>query len=382
MYLDNIRNKTKEKQIIYLFITIIIISQGIRTIFNNLMRTSIFNYDLIPIMLIIIQVFYKRNKLDKNNIIFILLITGLLIISFIYNGYSFTQFLRSIFGFILPLYILLINYKDIDIKYTFPKLIKIFNIYIIINILFQIIFSIEDGRTGGIIGHPLTAGWYYAMYISFNCIYSKYFKPKGDIFIIKDIAIALLGTVLASGRISMIIVLVLAIIYVVSCCKYKSISYIIIPIAIILFLRSSLVNEYIWQKFVFAASYGDITNGRLLGFRKMILLNIHPNIFTGMGIGYSNYLSIVLFKTVNFENPMLMFAFDYGILTVVFLIIIILIRPVIIFFRKRNFLILANFILIFIIPFTYNGLAESIGIFIVLIFTIYMFLALNNSINI
>ncbi|MDB1921668.1 hypothetical protein PMY56_01830 [Clostridium tertium] len=371
----------KEKLIFSLFFMIVIISQGIRGRLNSITNTSIFNYHLIPIILIILMFIKRSNKVSKKNFILIFSIIGFIGIGFIANRYSISQLIRTTIGFILPLLMLLINYKDVDTNYLLPKILKTFNIFINITFLIQIIMSIKYGRTGGIVGHPLTSGWYYGIFISLNCIYYKYFNSKKDFFIIKDILIALIGTVLASGRISLIIVLILSLLYAISCCRNKVIPYVILPIILIVFLSTSIVDKYIWEKFRATASWGDISNGRLLGIREMKFFNVYPKFFTGKGVGYSNYISQYLFEVVNFENPIIMFSFDYGIITAIMLLIVSFIYPVQNFIRSKNILLAINFTSIFIIPFTYNGLAETVGIFIVLIFIIYIFLIINNGIK-
>ena len=157
------RANTKEKIILTLFLMIIIISQGIRTILNNLANTSMFNYHVIPIILILITVFTRKNKLNIKNMIFVIGIIGLLIINFIANAYTFNQFFRSIVSFIVPLFILLIDYEDIDEKYIMSKAIKLLNIFINITFIIQVFISIKYGKSGGIVGHSLTVGWYYVL---------------------------------------------------------------------------------------------------------------------------------------------------------------------------------------------------------------------------
>lgn len=367
----------KENLIIILFFIIVIMSQGIRSYLNNLIGSSIFNYHVIPIALITLMFLQKKNKFTKSSFIIFLSISGLIIIGYLANRYGISDFIRTIVGFILPLLILLIDYEDIDVDYIFPKIVKSFNIYIYITFIIQVIMSIKEGRSGGIVGHPLTSAWYYAIFISFNIIYYKYFKEKIDTSIIIDIIIALTGTVLASGRISMITVIFLSIVYSFSCCKRRSIAYLILPLIMIIFLSTSMVDEFIWSKFRETASGGDVTNGRLAGIRKMIFFNKYPRFLIGRGIGYSNYVSQYIFGVVNFENPLLMFSYDYGILTSLLLILFIFIKPTINFINKKNYLLAVSYLCVLIIPFTYNGLAETVGIFIVLTFVIYIFLCLN-----
>lgn len=381
----NIKEKidvfSKEKLVILLFFTIIIMSQGIRGRLNNIVGSSIFNYHIVPLIIIFFMFSQKNNKFNKINFIITLFISSLIIIGFLSNRYSISNFIRTIVGFIFPMLILLIDYRDINIDYLFPNILRKFNIYIYITFAIQVIMSIKGERTGGIVGHPLTAGWYYAIFISFNMLYYKYFKEKRDFFIIMDIMIALIGTVVAAGRISMIIVIFFSIIYSISCCKKKSIPYIILPTIMIAFLLTPMVDKYIWEKFRETASWGDVTNGRLLGIREMMFFKLYPNFLIGKGIGYSNYVSKYIFGVVNFENPIIMFSYDYGITVTILLLVLLIIKPIIIFINRRKYLIGINYLGLLIIPFTYNGLSETVGIFIVLIFIIYIFMCLEYNLD-
>lgn len=367
----------KENLIILLFFMIVIMSQGIRAYLNNFIGGSIFNYHAIPIAIFIFMFLQKKNKFDKTNFLIFLFLLGLIVVSFLVNRYEISNFLRTLIGFLAPLLILLVNYGDIDVNYFFTKIVKFFNVFIYITFVIQVIMSIKVGRTGGIVGHPLTSGWYYAIFISFNIILSRYFKRRNDLFIIIDIFIALIGTVLASGRMSMIIVILLGGIYSILCCRRKSIPYFILPIIILIFLSTPIVDKYIWSKFRETASWGDVTNGRLAGIREMIFFKMYPRFLTGNGIGYSNYISKYIFEVVNFENPIVMFSFDYGILAAIFVILLFFVNPTINFINNKNFLLAINYLCILIIPFTYNGLAETVGILIVLTFIVYIYLALN-----
>lgn len=371
------KNYSKEKLIIILFFAIFIMSQGIRGYLNNITGSSIFNYHGVPVAIIFFMFLQKRNKFSKANIVIFLSILSLCLIGFLKNGYGFSDLFRTIIGFVAPMMVLLIDYRDIDMKYVFPKIHKYFNIFIYCTFFIQVIMSIKLGRTGGIVGHPLTSGWYYGIFISFNMIYYKYFKGKGDHLIIIDIIVALTGTVLAAGRMSLFAVIFLGVIYTFSCCRRRSIPYLILPVILGVFLSIEIVDKFIWDKFEETAAWGDVTNGRMLGIRDMMFFSIFPKFLLGRGLGYSNYVSQYLFGVVNFENPIIMFAFDYGILTTIFVIVLLLIIPIGSFINRRNYLLAINFICLFIIPFTYNGLAETVGIFIVLTFLIYIFLALN-----
>lgn len=372
----------KEKIIILLFILTIVISQGIRTEMNEIIHSSVFNYHFIPIAIIMWLIAWRSNKIDKINFILILSIIGQIFLGFISYRYEASKLGRTILSLILPLLILLIDYKKININYLYPRILKVFNISMITNFIIQIIFYLYGhSRTGGLIGHPLTAGWYYCILIALNCIYCRFFQRKKDILILLDALIALVGCTLASSRMSLLGALTLILLYMFTCVKSKGIKYIIFPLTLLFILNTDIVNQYIWGKFRETAAWGDITNGRLLGIRQMQIERVYPNFWIGPGIGYSNYITGILFETINFENPVMMFAFDYGILTVCYLLIILFIKPIILFIKNKNFLIALNFIVIIIIPFTYNGLAESIGLFIVLIFLIHLLLIINHNLK-
>lgn len=376
---SELRNYNKEKLIIILFFAIFIVSQGIRGYLNDFTSSSIFNYHIVPVAIIFFMFLQRKNKFSKVNFLIFISILALCFLGFLKNRYGLSDLFRTIIGFLAPMMILLIDYRDIDIRYIFPKVYKYFNIFIYFTFVIQVIISIKLGRTGGIVGHPLTSGWYYSIFISFNMIYYKFFKGKGDFSILLDIVIALTGTVLAAGRISLFAVIFLGVIYTFSCCRRRSIPYLILPIMLGIFLSTDMVNKFIWDKFKETAAWGDITNGRMLGIRDMLFFDLFPKFLLGRGLGYSNYVSQYLFGVVNFENPIIMFAFDYGILTTILVIFLLLIIPVCIFINRRNYLLAINFICLFIIPFSYNGLAETVGILIVLTFLIYIFLALNFS---
>lgn len=370
----------EERIFLTLFFLVIILSQGIREAINTNINTTVLNYHIMAIMVIICAVFRKKNKIDKINLIFVIGIIGLITINYIEINYETNKFIRSLLAFVFPIFILLINYNNIRMEKIYRRILKIFNLFMYISFAVQVLISIDKGRTGGIIGHPLTAGWYYAIFISLNCVYNRYFSKKKDILILKDIIISLIGTIIASSRISMIAVLILSILYINTCCKNKILLWIIAPTILFIIVKSSIADKYIWEKFRYAAAWGDITNGRLLGIRKMASNEIYPNWFIGKGIGYSNYITSQIFSTVNFENPIIMFSFDYGIVTLLFLLFIIFIRPIYIFIKSKNIVLLLNFIVVIIIPFSYNGIAESVGLFIILPFIVYVFMAINITI--
>jgi hypothetical protein len=329
---------------------------------------------------------FRNKKINKLNLFIVSLITGINLVGFIFGKYDLVIFLRSMFSFILPLYIFVINSENINVEYVFSRCLRLFNLLIYCSFIISLIqvitksemFLIEK-RTGGILGHPLTAGWYYVIFIAMNFLYCKYYKGKNDIFIIKDMFICILGITFTTGRVSLVVGLLLNLVYIFVCLKSKIIKYVIIPVIIIGFMFSPIVNELIWEKFRVTILNGDITNGRMWALREMEFFNIYPNFMIGNGIGYSNYVSQYLLGTFNFENPLIMFTFDYGVFTVIILIIFTFIKPCINMIISKYFALSICLFSCYAIPYTYNGLAESTGLFMVLIFVTYFFTLVEND---
>ena len=358
-----------------------ILTQEIKNIINEKIGNNMLNYSFFEIIIILI-LFFMCKKKNIMNLYLILAIFLINIISYVCNDIDKITILRSIFTFFLPLCILTIEDSKLNVEYLLRKCLRMLQILIYFSLIYSI-FQFINGdilygrRTGGIIGHPLTSAWYYVIYLAMSCIYCKYFNDKDSVSISIDVLISILGITLSSGRIGLTIGIVLSLIYIETCMKSKLIKYILLPLAIICFMFTPIVKELIWNKFSTTINNGDITNGRLWALREMNFFKIFPRIFTGNGIGYSNYISQYLFGTFNFENPIIMFSFDYGILTTVIMLIISIIKPIIKFIINKKYMLVLIFLCIQIVPYTYNGLAESNGLFMLLMFLSKFFSIIN-----
>lgn len=369
-----------EKIFIKLFLLIVIFSQAMRGSLNNIFNVSVFNYHLIPIIIIFFLLIFNRNSISLYKTFLISIIMIFLIVSLISSKYNIQTFLRTIISFFFPISILLIEFNKFDVKYFIRKFIPMFNLYIYVSVVISIVIFTQSEyfkRTGSIIGHPLTAGWYYAIFIALNIIYCENFSKQNNIKRIINISIALIGAILTTGRVATICVVLLGIVYITRYTRRKKIIFLIFCITIILLANSEFVNHFIWEKFRTANSWGDFTNGRLLGLREMKFFDIYPNMFIGNGLGYANYLTNYVFGTLNFENPIVMFSFDYGIFTVLLLILLIFIMPIKEFICQKNYVYIYIYTIVTLIPFTYNGIAETGGLWIVLLFISKVFLIVN-----
>lgn len=148
--------------------------------------------------------------------------------SFFINDIDTATFIRENFTIFMPMLLLIINSRNLDIKYIISKCVKILNIFMYISLIYSLYTAFKlasfDIRLSGIVGHSLTAAWYYIIFVSLNMIYSIYVKPKKDIYIIKDIAITLIGVIFTTGRVAMFISIILCLIYAFKCIKNRLLS--------------------------------------------------------------------------------------------------------------------------------------------------------------
>lgn len=77
-----------------------------------------------------------------------------------------------------------------------------------------------------------------------------------------------------------------------------------------------------------------------------------------------------------------MFAFDYGWLITILIILITFLIPIIKLIINKKFIILLTFLAVYIIPYTYNGIAETTSLFLTLIYMVYFYLMIINNIDV
>ncbi len=379
--MDNILNKKIkiENILIFMFINIFIISQFVRKEILDIFHVDL-RYYLIPIICIFMVAFITK-KVKGSYFYLINFIIILTIISKIYYNYSLYDLIRGIMIIMIPTFILCIN-LSYKFDYVYKKILKIFNIYIYISVFLSFIeymYMIAlngnfEQRVGGIIGHSLTAGVYYLVFLILNNIDYKYFNSKKDIYIIIDIILAIIGCLMSGGRVATILVILQSLIYVYTCIKNRVLKFIIFPIIGVFVVNSKIFYSLIWSRFIESSTlYGDFTNGRLLSLKALIENNIKPNFLLGFGNGYAIRTTWITLQTSGLENPIIMFIYDYGILTTLIIYLLILVFPVIYFIKAKNKFILIEYLILFISLHTFNGIAESTGLYFVLLFILFIF---------
>lgn len=380
------------KLLIYIFYVTFILSYIPRSIIANFISLDI--QAIIFIVPLIIFVILNLNKNMKTHIAYIIM----LIISFqfinILNGScSLKEFIKFLIYILIPIAMVSIKINEESLKLAIPKFIKIFNGFIYIGLVFSFIDFILGGnlqlklsfilpndnalaiviqnelkygiyRSHGILGHSLTSALLYLMYFSINLNYLINIKSKTQKSTNKVLIVSILGLILSNSKLGIL----LGILLILMNFKYikggiSKITYIFfIAIGFIIFINSSYFENNVLQRFMQVIELGDITNGRLGAFNTFLNQGGRFSALFGRGMGSSDY-ALLSMGSNNFEMPLFMYMYDYGIISTLLIYYLILIYPICIFIRNKTYDMIGLFMVIFIFANSYNGMGTGNGVF-------------------
>ena len=245
---------------------------------------------------------------------------------------------------------------------------------------------LSENRVNGfrmctILGAPLMNAFYVLVFVVINRLFALYYKEllnKWFVYIFAFIVIALTGS-----RTAIILLMVCALVF-----ELKA-KLGVFRIAIIILLFILLINTRLFQD--------TIVRRLQLGFidpnsgRYQLLLNVingqysKIHMFIGGGYNYSRQLTATSNTvTRNFEFPFLMFAYDYGIISTILYYLVFLVYPVIIVVKRKCYMLLFSYMILFLCLQTFNGLTNfydlNIGLgFIVLVIKIFSYVRPQNG---
>ena len=296
----------------------------------------------IIVILININLLQNGYRFKVIHFAYVLIFTSLSLIAAIAHGQLHT--LNMFFLLFLFPYILLI-YKPNQIHYIvfFQKILNAFTIlllsWILIDFLFESRFQlllanllpkysslpeiiINENRYGiyrahTFFGHSLYTTSLFLLFAVTNLInilngaivQTKLSKYPFLIPIIMSI-----GLIFTNSKFGLIIGAIINLIYVIYISKYKFISGLMAIIAFFIFLQSTFFLNNVWARFQQVLVSGDITNGRLSSFNALMESDFEFA-FWGMGFEKNLYISYEFLKTgINFENPLLIYLIDFGVI--------------------------------------------------------------------
>lgn len=378
-----------------LIVSIFLFNETLRMLMLNKLlsnQTSIWMINilfLISSSLLLITYYNKRN-FDNKILFTILILMGLLFMNTIFGRISIISFILFSITYMIPF--LLISIKIDNIQNLVKVFLKIFNIIIIILTLYGAVDYFTDGslqvymannwaygefqeliysehgviyRMYSFLGHPLSNANLYLIFFVINKVYNRYFEK-----IYNDYGLLLItasGLVLSGSKTALVLASFLFI-FCNGIKKRKYLYYGLMIIVLIALFNTSIFQNNLLKRFQYGIEYNNITSGRNDVVQEVVRLGIKPNFIICGGIDYSRKITIsAMTGAENFEYPLLMLSYDYGVFEAILMYYIIFIYPSIIFIKNKNYYILINYLVVFLYVNTNNGLAnlgsDSMAIF-------------------
>ncbi len=216
----------------------------------------------------------------------------------------------------------------------------------------------EVYRLYSFIGHPLTNAKYFLLFYIFNQLNLQINRKGFNKYL--AIIITGLGLLLSGSKLALLLFLLL----ILTSINFKKSAWIfqMLVIAGLIFYLSQTVlfQENLGQRFESGMATGDLSTGRnellAIFFESKIE---RPSWIIGRGIGYSREIvSFLGGNLTNFEYPLIMLAYDFSILGVIFIYLLVFLRPGLVLWQSKNYFLWWSFLLLFIYDNANNGLAS------------------------
>ncbi|MGF7069766.1 hypothetical protein JOD89_003889 [Priestia megaterium] len=347
------------------------------------------NINIIALSIIFILLIQKRIKILINwKTFFILTFISLCFISFIKGESQIYLFPLYIFNLVVPLFLLNCGYKMIDGIHLFKGFLKFYNIWICT----VVVLGLIDYISGGLINSWLTHNFYSASmadlanseynfvyrlstpwgtslfngflvltFLILNSIYHSIFNMNNTKLYLVYV-ISLIGIILIGSKAC----LICSLLYIMVTRmreKNKILNLVIISAILLVMFNSDFFQENIWGRILGQYETGTLSSGRdyIFSFIASGYVEL-PSFFIGNGAGYSRVISTNLnamhSTATNFEYPVIMFSYDYGILATLLYYIYMFWLPLSKLLKFRNKILLISLVTLFVYLNTFNGLAE------------------------
>lgn len=387
-------NNKRENTVIFLGIVLFGLSDFFRfSLFEKINLNSIpyiANINVIAIIIVLYMLIKKRIVIiDSIQILILLLFITLSFISFININSQKHLIPLYIFNLIFPLILLNSRFYKVDSKFLVKIVLKVYNTWIIT----IIIFGMMDYITGGMINQWLSQNFYSENMIKLtSSIYNNYYRlstPWGTslfngflvlVFLVLNSInilmfesknstklygvyfITFIGVILTGSKAC----LICSVFYILITTFYENRNLIkiisVLSVFIIIF-NTQFFQTNIWTRIVDQHVTGTLSSGRheLMSFIFEDKVET-PKFIIGQGSGYSRIVSTNLnqiYRTAtNFEYPIIMLSYDYGILCTVLYFVLALVIPMIKMIKSNNNILAISIFTIFIYLNTFNGIAE------------------------
>lgn len=380
---------TEKKIYIFLFFVSFIFVDFIRRfIIYNFLRIEYntlgyINYLFLIAFTIIFIYNIKFKRYDLRILFLWASIELLFLINFINTGFSSEKYITHQIFILIPILLVGLRISGSSFEYIFFKSIKLLNFLVYIIVLlgiidfitqkgiqfmlgninyFESMFNIEllqpliVYRYVSFYGHPLRVAQLILIFYILNSIKYRYFNKSNNMILIS--IVSLIGVILTSSKAGIILLMILFITNInIYNKKYiKIMSNLIIFLGIIIILQSNFFKKVFLERLIGI----DFSSGRNDVFTAILNGIIPFPTLLGNGVDYTSYLLNMLMNSniASFEYPLLIFGYEYGIISTIILCVVFF-KSFFSIFCKRQFYILIYFGVITAFIHIYNGITVA-----------------------
>lgn len=365
--------------------SLFLFSQTTRSMFNHSNLNLSINVLFAFFGILTIGILLLKECIDLRVILITLAFAGVVLISVVAAGKSFSQLLKVTVSMLLPFLITGFRLTRPVFESFFKKFMKALNVVCIILFIIGIfdylsgaviqtycaqhnVYDIEFTnlilmerlygvyRYYSFLGFPLTTAWYFLIFYALNIMYNRYFGKMLNEYLV--ILITLVGLVLCGSRTALVIGLFLLIF--LNNRKHKSSFFLLLSTLSAGLALTPLFQNNLMKRFMIGMDSGDFSGGRNEAFLRVVNGYVNqPPIFNGGGISYSRQITLGMGGLINsFEYPLLMFAYDWGIMGTILIYTLILIIPGLICIKNKSYFLLMLFGVIFLYMNGHNDIAN------------------------
>ncbi|MEY8346742.1 hypothetical protein AALF16_00205 [Bacillus cereus] len=367
----------------WFFLALFLFNETIRSVFE----TKLASFNILSLMISIsaIVYFFSKRRIALVPFYFAVFISAVILMNSIwFLHYDNRQLILTIVSILIPVYLMSIRLTKTEALRALQKFLFLFNLLIIFLLCFGLmdyltnralqlemagtIFKNSDlgklilnenlssiYRLYSFMGHPLSNAKYFLCFFILNFIYNS--KRKAMIPSPLIIVITTIGLLLSGSKTALFLLLLLLFVHRT---KYRSLYYVGIVIFLLFLFQSSLFQDNLLQRFTNGIENNDISSGRNDLITELLTSGGElPNFLFGKGENYSRIVAQSFHDdTQNFEYPLIMLAYDYGLVVVGIIYFLCFLYPAYVLLKKKEYRIFIYYIVWSMMINSYNAMAN------------------------
>lgn len=375
---------------VYFVISVFLINEGFRMVlfkFSGLDVESRFYLiniiALATVLFILCKAIFEHN-IDLKLINIIGLLSVIIFLNYLNGSFTFLDILLIITTYLVPLLMFVVKFDKGEVCNILRTFLPIFNIIVFLILIVGIIDFIMSSKLTYLLadnyvssgwrqmiyletvnrfrlfslwGAPLQNAFLFLAYFYFNWLKAYYIDRKKYNILVS--IISFLGILLTSSRAAVICIILLHVIL-----FYRSknkIAFIIVGTMIgWSIVQTSIFQDVFLSRFISTLSRSDITSGRNELINALIIGRYNlPQLFWGYGANYSRELAVLInVGAPNFEYPIVMMSYDYGILFTFFVYYLLFVRTIFFAIKKKKYEIAYSLFIITMYLNIFNSFAD------------------------